>query len=66
MKRFQPTSIPYIIYCNKCIRRGTEKCPMYFEEFEWDEEDGVVIITHDKTEDNGYCHRGIEDTDYIS
>lgn len=65
MKRFQPTSIPYIIYCNKCIRRGTGECPMYFEEITWDEEDGVDTFAYDMTEDNGYCHRGIEDTDYI-
>ena len=50
------------VHCKDCKHRGTDKCPMYYEETvgwindelmpEWD------VIVHDSTKDDGYCDRG--------
>lgn len=51
-----------LVRCQDCKHRGTDECPMYYEENvvwqndelmpEWD------VIEHDTTKDDGYCDRG--------
>ena len=51
-----------LVRCKDCKHRGTDECPMYYEENvvwqndelmpEWD------VIKHDFTKDDGYCDRG--------
>ena len=51
-----------LVLCRDCKHRGTDKCPMYYEETvawinnelmpEWD------VTKHDSTKDDGYCDRG--------
>lgn len=31
---------------------------MCHDEFYYDEDDGGEYVTHDNTEDNGFCHKG--------
>ena len=51
-----------IVRCHDCKHRGTDDCPMYFEEqVEWEEDGGYIerdTIYHDYTEDGGFCDRG--------
>ena len=47
--------------CYECKKRGTDDCPMYFEEWqEWDD-DGYLerdLVVTDNTVDEGFCDRG--------
>lgn len=51
-----------LVRCKECKHRGTDDCPMYFEEqVEWEEDGGYIerdTICHDYTEDDGFCDRG--------
>ena len=50
--------IKLVVRCRNCIYRKTASCPMFEEYYtavgEWEETD--------KTEDEGFCHRGERDT----
>ena len=51
----------HIIRCKDCKHRGTEECPMHYEEWVSFEEDGYIEsdnIAHDQTRDDGFCDRG--------
>lgn len=51
-----------VIRCKDCkYRRNEIECPMCFEEEkEWDDDGYTEVdwITHDRTQDDGFCHRG--------
>ena len=51
-----------VVRCEDCKYRGNEiECPMCFEEeIEWDDDGYTEVdwITHDRTQDDGFCHRG--------
>lgn len=55
-----PSAEPEIIHCKDCKHRGSNDCPMYYEEWtEIDEGDGYFDtdnIIHDWTTDEGFCH----------
>lgn len=56
-----PTVESQIIHCKNCKHRGTEECPMHYEEWVSFEEDGYIEsdnIAHDQTRDDGFCDRG--------
>ena len=47
-----------VVRCKDCVKRKTDNCPMYHEEFEaFDSYDGSWI-GYDKTTDNGFCQCG--------
>lgn len=58
---YEVDAVP-VIRCKDCKHRGTDDCPMYFEEqVEWEEDGGYIecdTIYHDYTEDDGFCDRG--------
>lgn len=56
--RSQPKKIENIIHCCDCVLHGDNRCPMYYEEMVYDENDGIDIIFHDNTEPYGYCYLG--------
>lgn len=47
-----------VIRCKDCKHRGGYHCPMFYEELWSYDEDSSKWIEHDKTADNGFCHRG--------
>lgn len=48
-----------VVRCNDCWKRGNEiYCPMCFDEYFYDEDDGGDWVTRDNTEDDGFCHNG--------
>ena len=48
-----------VVRCRECIHRGDElECPMCHDEYYYDEDDGGDWVTHDKTPDDGFCHKG--------
>lgn len=47
-----------VVRCKDCERRCTYKCPMYHTETCFDDLDGFDDYNVDKTDDNGFCHKG--------
>lgn len=47
-----------VVRCRECKHRGYDACPMCHDEYYYDEDDGGDWVTHDKTEDDGFCHMG--------
>ena len=47
-----------VVRCRECKRRGGYKCPMYHTETSLDDLDGFDDYNIDKTDDDGFCHRG--------
>ena len=47
-----------VVRCRECIHRGDAHCPMRHEEYHFDEDDGADYVTHDYTDDDGYCDQG--------
>lgn len=47
-----------VVRCKDCTRRGTVRCPMYFEEVIDLDDDGLSLEIHDHTEDEGFCNYG--------
>jgi hypothetical protein len=47
-----------VVRCKDCWKRGGYHCPMFYEELWSYDEDSSKWIEHDKTVDNGFCHRG--------
>lgn len=51
-----------VVRCQDCKRRGTDDCPMYFEEDNtYTDDDGHREwdwTEHDHTRDDGFCDRG--------
>lgn len=58
--RNQPTSdaVP-VVRCKDCYKRNDPcSCPMCYDEWFYDEDDGNDFVRHDETEDDGFCHLG--------
>lgn len=49
-----------IVRCKECRKRGGYGCPMCDCEQLWDEDDGWVDAFRDRTEDEGFCHKGVK------
>lgn len=47
-----------VIRCKDCKHRGGYKCPMYHNETSLDDLDGFDDYNVDKTDGDGFCHRG--------
>lgn len=48
-----------IVRCKDCKYRGDSiGCPMCYDEYTWDEDDGGDWHINDRTIDDGYCDRG--------
>lgn len=47
-----------VVRCRECVYRGDYRCPMYHEEYYWDEDDGGDYIPIDNTHDDGFCDLG--------
>ena len=62
--QLQPITFTGVIRCKKCLHRGTDECPMYFIESFYNEDDGWDEIPYDRTEDDGFCHRGFTAIDF--
>ena len=51
-----------VVRCCECIYRKNELyCPMCYEEYVHDENDGGDWVMHDRTKDQGFCHVGKRD-----
>lgn len=48
-----------VVRCKDCWKRGNEiHCPMCYDEWFYDEDDGNDFVTRDNTVDDGFCHVG--------
>ena len=47
-----------VVRCRECRLRCTCNCPMYHTENCFDDLDGFDDYNVDRTDDNGFCHRG--------
>ena len=47
-----------VVRCKDCKRRGGYHCPMYHTETSLDDLDGFDDYNVDKTDGDGFCHRG--------
>ena len=47
-----------VVRCKDCKHRGGYHCPMYHTETSLDDLDGFDDYNVDKTEGDGFCHRG--------
>lgn len=47
-----------VIRCKDCKHRGGYHCPMYHTETSLDDLDGFDEYTVDRTDGDGFCHRG--------
>lgn len=47
-----------VIRCKDCKHRGGYNCPMYHTETSLDDLDGFDDYNVDRTDNNGFCHRG--------
>ena len=47
-----------VIRCKDCKHRGGYRCPMYHTETSLDDLDGFDDYNVDKTDGDGFCHRG--------
>lgn len=57
MKKLDATAKP-LVRCKECVKRKTQSCPMYHEEYEaFDSFDGFWT-EYDRTTSEGFCHCG--------
>lgn len=47
-----------VVRCRDCKHRGGYNCPMYHTETSLDDLDGFDDYNVDKTDGDGFCHRG--------
>lgn len=47
-----------VVRCRDCKHRGGYHCPMYHTETSFDDLDGFDEYNVDKTDGDGFCHRG--------
>lgn len=47
-----------VVRCKDCKHRGGYNCPMYHTETSLDDLDGFDDYNVDKTDGDGFCHRG--------
>ena len=47
-----------VVRCKDCKHRGGYNCPMYHTETSLDDLDGFDDYNVDKTDSDGFCHRG--------
>lgn len=47
-----------VVRCKECKHRMTYECPMCHEEDYYDDDDGWGYVIRNRTEDDGFCHKG--------
>lgn len=47
-----------VVRCKDCKHRGYDVCPMWHDEYTYDDDDGGDYCVVDNTTDNGFCHMG--------
>lgn len=47
-----------VVRCKECSKRKTNRCPMYFEEFEAVDSYDGYWFGNDQTKDDGFCQCG--------
>lgn len=47
-----------VVRCKECKYRDTDLCPMCYEAYTYNEDDGADYYTVDNTTHDGYCHMG--------
>lgn len=50
-----------VVRCKECRRRGTDECPMYWEEWHISEYGDDWLNMNDYSRDNGFCDWGEKD-----
>lgn len=58
IKNLPAADVAPVVRCRECVYRGDYGCPMYHEEYYWDEDDGGDYISIDNTHDDGFCDLG--------
>ena len=57
--RFLPTiEAEPVVRCRDCRKRRSRECPMCDYEQLWDDDEGWIDAYRDRTEDEGFCHKG--------
>lgn len=50
-----------IVMCIDCALRGLPtRCPMCYDEWFYNDDDGSDFVTNDMSNDYGFCHEGCE------
>lgn len=47
-----------VVRCKDCKNRRSRECPMCDYEQLWDDDEGWIDAYRDRTEDEGFCHKG--------
>ena len=47
-----------VVRCKECKYRDTDLCPMCYEAYTYNEDDGAEYYTVDNTTYDGFCHMG--------
>lgn len=47
-----------VVRCKDCRKRRSRECPMCDYEQLWDDDEGWIDAYRDRTEDEGFCHKG--------
>lgn len=48
-----------VVRCKECFKRNDpSRCPMCYDEWYYDDDDGNDFIRHDNTIDDGFCNVG--------
>lgn len=47
-----------VVRCRDCRKRRSRECPMCDYEQLWDDDEGWIDAYRDRTEDEGFCHKG--------
>lgn len=47
-----------VVRCKDCRKRRSRECPMCDHEELWDDGEGWIDAYRDRTEDEGFCHKG--------
>ncbi len=47
-----------VVRCRDCKKRRSRECPMCDYEQLWDDDEGWIDAYRDRTEGEGYCHKG--------
>lgn len=57
--RFPGVDAVEVVRCKDCFKRNNpSRCPMCYDEWYYDDDDGSDFIRQDNTIDDGFCHVG--------
>lgn len=58
IKELPALDVAQVVRCRDCSKRKTNRCPMYFEEFEAVDSYDGYWFGNDQTKDDGFCQCG--------